>query len=128
MLRPYFLILFFAIILVACKPAPQNYDELMTHPDELSKAMLHCRMDNFTGTNCQTIQHAASDFSVMVNQRAIDPIGFGKKILAAETTLSEQQIQYQKTPTPSTQQSLATAQLQVDIMMAVLKATFTDAM
>jgi hypothetical protein len=126
-LRHYISLLFFVIALTGCKPAPQNYDELMTHPDELSKAMMHCRMDNFTGNNCQTIQRAASDFSVMVNARAIDPIGFGKKILAAQTAMSNLQIQFQKTPTAANQKRLDTARLQVDILLAVLKATFSDA-
>jgi hypothetical protein len=120
--------MFFAMVLTGCKPAPQNYDELMTHPDELSKAMMHCRMDNFTGTNCKTIQHAASDFSVMVNERAIDPVGFGKKILAAEIDLATQQADYQKSPTPAVKQNIAAAKLKVDIMLAVLKATFSNEM
>jgi hypothetical protein len=115
------------IPLTGCKPAPQTYDEFMTHPDELSKAMMHCRMDNFTGNNCQTIQRAAGEFSIMVNSRAINPIGFGKKILAAEDTLANQQVQYEKTPTPAVKKSLDAAQLQVDMLLAVLKATFSDA-
>jgi hypothetical protein len=115
------------MVLAGCKPAPQNYDELMTHPDELSKAMMHCRMDNFTGNNCQTIQRAAGDFSIIVNSRAVDPIGFGKKILAAESELAKQQVQYKKTPTAAAKKSLNEAKLQVDTLLAVLKATFSDA-
>jgi hypothetical protein len=63
----------------------------------------------------------------MVNSRAINPIGFGTKILAAEDTLANQQVQYEKTPTPAVKKSLDAAQLQVDMLLAVLKATFSDA-
>ncbi len=128
MLRLYFLIIFVVLSLTGCNPAPVNYDELMTHPDMLGKAMMHCRMDNFTGVNCQTIQRAESDFTELVNERASDPVAFGKKILAAETSMGEAEAQYHKTKLAADKQKYAEAKLKVDVLLAVLKATFTESL
>jgi hypothetical protein len=127
-LLPHILCGLALVFLAGCNSAPLTYDELMTHPDVLGKAMMHCRMDNFTGANCETIERAESDFTALVNERASDPIAFGKKILAAETLRGKLESQYRKTKSVADKKSYDDAQLKVDELMAVLKATFAETM
>jgi ribosomal protein L20 len=122
--RRNYLLLFIVLLLAACKPTQLSYEELMTHPVLLAKAMTRCEMDNFTGANCATTQRAQADFSALSNDREKNPIEFGKKIIVAEMHAADLKAEWQIVPTANTKKAYEEAEFHVDCMLAVLKSMF----
>jgi hypothetical protein len=94
-----FFALLLTCLLTACKPGSSDYHYLMTHPEHLQQRVAEC--DKTTTSDCPQVMQAAQDFTNLVNERASDPEGFGKKILATEMQGGKD----------------------LDVMLAVVKAT-----
>ncbi len=76
-----------AFLLVGCSQQDLTYQYLMQHPVELERAAIRCQTSDATA--CDVVQHAAEDFSALINQRAKDPQLFGERILQAQEALEK---------------------------------------
>jgi hypothetical protein len=122
-LLKFFGLLSSVLLLSACQQKNIDYAYLMTHPKALRQQLDQC--DNHPEPKCQMIHKAGVDFSVLINDRGVDPQGFGKKILAAQTKLSELEAAYHADLASGSQAKITyETQLQaVNVLLAVVAAT-----
>jgi len=91
----------------------------MTHPKVLRQQIDQC--DNHPQPRCLMIHKAGVDFSLLINDRGVDPQGFGKKILAAQYKLSE--LEKASAASPAGQTAYETQLQAVKTLLAVVAAT-----
>lgn len=80
------LALFFSLFFTGCHQLPLTYEFLMQHPDIINKEFTHCQNES-TSASCDLVQQAAKDFLLLSEERANDPLAFGKKIRDAQMVL-----------------------------------------
>ncbi len=125
MMRLLLAILSFAVCvlpLTGCQREPLDYGFLMTHPDVLAQEENRCEAMPADNALCQVVRQAANDFSLLVNDRAINPEGFGKRVLAAETHLGELQ-QAVQPALPETKAAYDKQKQELAVLLAVIGAT-----
>lgn len=58
---------------------------LETHPDVLMREMKRCdereKMANLFSAHCRRVTQAFNEFSQLVKERQLDPLGFGERII-----------------------------------------------
>ncbi|MGQ3891231.1 hypothetical protein [Legionella sp. CNM-4043-24] len=102
----YFLSGLFILGLVSCTPHDEQY--YRTHPDQLQQAIKNCPAQQPTGISCTQLASAARSLNQLALELQLSPQAFGKKIIALQTTLSEEQAKTAPNPDllKSTQQEL----------------------
>lgn len=97
------------LFLAGCHEQPADYAYLMSHPATLQKSYERCKANDFRNTDCDAVQRAEHDFGELVNERARDPLGFGRQVLEA-------QMQLAKSASPAQRQM-------VDTLLAVISVS-----
>ncbi len=77
------------LVLSGCREQSADHDFLMTHPKLLEQEANRCQAMATSDADCEVVRRAANDFANLVNERGANPEDFGKRVLAAQTKLSE---------------------------------------
>jgi hypothetical protein len=112
----------FVLPLTGCEREPLDYGFLMTHPDVLTREESRCEAMPAEDALCKVVRQAANDFSLLVNERAINPEGFGMRVLAAQTRLGELQ-QAVQPALPETRAAYDKQKQELAVLLAVIGAT-----
>ena len=112
--------------LSGCRQPDYDYQELMTKPALLARAIDYCKSINFMTENCKLVHRASSDFQTLINTRARNPLAFGWIVLNAESNLEVFQKLYKTNKNRQFRRAYEAQQLKVNVLLAVLEATSTD--
>ena len=114
------------LLLNACRQESTDYAFLVTHPDVLEQAVSRCQAAETEGADCVAVRRAASEFSTLVNERSVNPEGFGRKVLAMQMKLADMQKALAEAPGDKKQVMQKNYDQQrhdTDVLIAVVAAT-----
>jgi hypothetical protein len=113
------------LLLGACDTQERDYSYLMTHPKVLEKLAADCQ--SVISSKCNAVNHAANDFSILLNQRRENPEEFGRSIMQVEYQVNELRKKILTGPPSSDKNKLQTAYLdkqqELQVFLAVVSAS-----
>jgi len=85
----YFLFVLSILALTSCEARDQQYYRV--HPEKLEQAIKHCPAEHPSDISCEQLNIVAIDLNLLIQERNDNPLLFGKRIMALQTQLTEQQ-------------------------------------
>jgi hypothetical protein len=99
---------------------------LLTHPEALEQSLSRCQAAETEGASCVIVRRVANEFSGLVNERSLNPEGFGKKILVMQMKLGDLQkvvLAASGEKQKSLQSEYDAGRHEMDVYLAVVSAT-----
>lgn len=112
-----FIVSFFLI--AACSAHDAYYYRL--HPKVLQKAIENCPEQQPADMSCDQLKQAALRVNQLSLELRQDPQAYGKKILALETEIAQQEQAQQHQPSEATGKALARNKKQLQAYLAIVK-------
>lgn len=111
--------LFFGLLfinLTSCSAHDEQY--YRDNPQQLQQIIKNCPTQQPSGVSCDQLRSVAIDLNQMAYEMRLDPLDYGKKIMALQTKLS---ILQQEKDNPADIQSIKTTQQELQQRLTVIR-------